>query len=101
MDAGTIWLIVGVVAIAYAIYVYNKLVSLRNHFRNAFSQIDVQLQRRYELIPNLVEVARGYMQHEHETLTEVTVWLMHLPVQKNNSLVRWADLTLLWKPIRI
>ncbi len=72
MDAGTIWLIVGVVAIAYAIYVYNKLVSLRNHFRNAFSQIDVQLQRRYELIPNLVEVARGYMQHEHETLTEVT-----------------------------
>ena len=72
MGAGTIWLIVGVVAIAYAIYVYNKLVSLRNRFRNAFSQIDVQLQRRYELIPNLVEVARGYMQHEHETLTEVT-----------------------------
>jgi len=72
MGAGTIWLIVGFVAIAYAVYVYNKLVSLRNRFRNAFSQIDVQLQRRYELIPNLVEVARGYMQHEHETLTEVT-----------------------------
>ena len=72
MGAGTIWLIVVFVAIAYAIYVYNKLVSLRNRFRNAFSQIDVQLQRRYELIPNLVEVAKGYMRHEHETLTEVT-----------------------------
>ena len=72
MSAGTILLIVGVCAIAYGIYVYNKLVSLKNRFRNAFSQIDVQLQRRYELIPNLVEVAKGYMNHEHETLTEVT-----------------------------
>ena len=51
---------------------YNRLISLRNRFLNAFSQIDVQLQRRYELIPNLVETAKAYMQHENETLTAVT-----------------------------
>jgi LemA protein len=50
---------------------YNRLVSLRNRFRNAFAQIDVQLKRRYDLIPNLVEVAKGYMSHERETLEAV------------------------------
>jgi LemA protein len=50
---------------------YNKLVTLRNRYKNAFSQIDVQLKRRYDLIPNLVEVARGYMKHERETLEAV------------------------------
>jgi LemA protein len=50
---------------------YNRLVALRNRFMNAFAQIDVQLKRRYDLIPNLVEVARGYMQHERETLEAV------------------------------
>lgn len=55
----------------YAIGVYNSLVSLRNRFRNAFSQIDVQLKRRHDLIPNLVEVAKGYMKHERDTLEAV------------------------------
>jgi LemA protein len=50
---------------------YNGLVTLRNRFKNAFAQIDVQLQRRYDLIPNLVEVAKGYMKHERETLEAV------------------------------
>lgn len=52
--------------------IYNKLVTLRNRFRNAFAQIDVQLKRRYDLIPNLVEVAKGYIKHERETLEAVT-----------------------------
>jgi LemA protein len=50
---------------------YNKLVGLRNRYMNAFAQIDVQLKRRYDLIPNLVEVAKGYMKHERETLEAV------------------------------
>ena len=51
--------------------IYNKLVNLRNRFKNAFAQIDVQLKRRYDLIPNLVEVAKGYLKHEHSTLEDV------------------------------
>jgi LemA protein len=50
---------------------YNRLISLRNQFKNAFAQIDVQLKRRYDLIPNLVETAKGYMKHERETLEAV------------------------------
>ena len=50
---------------------YNRLVSLKNRFKNAFSQIDVQLKRRYDLIPNLVETAKGYLKHERETLEAV------------------------------
>jgi LemA protein len=55
----------------YAMGVYNSLVQLRNRFKNAFSQIDVQLKRRYDLIPNLVETAKGYLSHERETLEAV------------------------------
>lgn len=55
----------------WVISIYNKLIALRNRVKNAFSQIDVQLQRRYDLIPNLVETAKAYMQHEKETLTAV------------------------------
>ena len=55
----------------YAIAIYNGLVTARNGYRNAFAQIDVQLTRRYDLIPNLVETAKGYLQHERETLETV------------------------------
>jgi len=58
-------------AIVYAIAVYNRLVQMRNRFKNAFAQIDVQLKRRYDLIPNLVETAKGYLKHERETLEAV------------------------------
>lgn len=63
-------IVLGVVA--YAIGVFNKLVTMRNRYKNAYSQIDVQLKRRYDLIPNLVETAKGYIKHERETLEEVT-----------------------------
>ena len=55
----------------FCIGIYNSLVSFRNRFQNAFAQIDVQLKRRYDLIPNLVETAKGYMKHEKETLEAV------------------------------
>lgn len=62
----------GIVAIVFwLISLYNNLVDLRNRFKNAFSQIDVQLKRRYDLIPNLVETAKAYMAHERETLEAV------------------------------
>lgn len=67
---GVLILIV-VVLILWAAGIYNSLVTLRNRFKNAFAQIDVQLKRRYDLIPNLVETAKGYMKHERETLEAV------------------------------
>ena len=67
------WIILAlvVIAIAVSVGIYNSLVNKRNEYKNAFAQIDVQLTRRYDLIPNLVEVARKYLQHEQETLTSV------------------------------
>jgi LemA protein len=64
-------LIILVVAVFYFIGIYNGLVSARNGYKNAFAQIDVQLTRRYDLIPNLVETAKGYLKHERETLEAV------------------------------
>jgi LemA protein len=64
-------LIVLAVVVFWGVGIYNKLVTLKNRFKNAFSQIEVQLKRRYDLIPNLVETAKGYMAHERETLEAV------------------------------
>ena len=66
-----IFLAIVVALVVWAISIYNGLVTLRNRFKNAFAQIDVQLKRRYDLIPNLVEVAKGYIKHERETLEAV------------------------------
>ena len=68
------WILLAVVVmvVVWAIMIYNGLVTLRNRFKNAFAQIDVQLKRRYDLIPNLVETAKGYIAHERQTLEAVT-----------------------------
>lgn len=76
LTTGVITLIVlaaiAVLLFLYGVGIYNRLVTLKNRFQNAFSQIEVQLQRRYDLIPNLVEIAKKYMAHERETLEAVT-----------------------------
>ena len=72
MQPSTIVFLVGVVAVGfYVVGMYNGLIAGRNRFKNGFAQIDVQLRRRYDLIPNLVEAAKAYMQHERETLEAV------------------------------
>ena len=73
MDFSTIifWLVL-LGLIIYVINIYNTMVTLKNRYLNAFSQIEVQLKRRYDLIPNLVETAKGYMAHEKDTLDAVT-----------------------------
>jgi LemA protein len=72
MGWGT-WVFIGIVvaAVLWPIAIYNRLIALRNRFKNAFAQIDVQLKRRYDLVPNLVETAKGYIKHERETLEAV------------------------------
>ncbi len=67
-----ILLVVIAAIVFFFVGIYNGLVTARNNYKNAFAQIDVQLQRRYDLIPNLVETAKGYMKHESETLEAVT-----------------------------
>src|ERR1700743_1602177 len=63
--------LVAIIVVALVAGIYNKLVTLRNRYKNAYAQIDVQLKRRYDLIPNLVETAKGYMKHESGTLEAV------------------------------
>ena len=76
-QAEPLWIFLGVlvlvpvVVVIWAISIYNGLVAFRNGYENAFSQIEVQLTRRYDLIQNLVETAKGYMKHERETLEAV------------------------------
>ena len=69
-----LWILLRLVAVGilYLVVAYNGLVRLRNQVENAWSQIDVQLKRRHDLIPNLLETAKGYMKHEQETLTKIT-----------------------------
>jgi LemA protein len=69
--SGIVFWLVLLALVIYIVSIYNKLVTLKNRFKNAFAQIEVQLKRRYDLIPNLVETAKGYMQHERETLDAV------------------------------
>jgi LemA protein len=64
--------VVAIILAAMLVGIYNKLVTMRNRYKNAYAQIDVQLKRRYDLIPNLVETAKGYMAHERGTLEAVT-----------------------------
>ncbi|CAH1044337.1 LemA family protein [Halomonas sp. TD01] len=64
-------LVIVAVIVFYVVGIYNRLVSLKNRFENAFAQIEVQLKRRHDLIPNLVETAKGYLSHERETLQSV------------------------------
>lgn len=66
-----LFLIIVVAIVAWAVYAYNRLVSLRNQVDNSWRQIDVQLKRRHDLIPNLIEAVKGYMQFERDTLTQV------------------------------
>ncbi len=73
MDVSTIITLVVLAALAmWTVAIYNQLVALKNRYKNAFAQIEVQLKRRYDLIPNLVETAKGYMEHERGTLEAVT-----------------------------
>ena len=72
--SAVLWVVIGIIVlfVLYVIITFNSLIMLKNRVENAWSQIDVQLKRRYDLIPNLVDTVKGYMKHEKGVLTEVT-----------------------------
>lgn len=70
--------VVGLLVLGYVVMTYNRLVTLRNRVENAWAQIDVQLKRRYDLIPNLMETVKGYMKHERETFESITKYRAQL-----------------------
>jgi LemA protein len=80
-----------VLLIAWVVSLYNRLVTFRNRYKNAFSQIDVQLKRRYDLIPNLVETAKGYIRHERETLEAVVAARNHAVTAEQQAAARPGD----------
>lgn len=84
--------IVAIVAF-WGVGVYNRIIALRNYFENAFSQIDVQLKRRYDLIPNLVETAKAYMAHERETLEAVIAARNHAVEANKKATASRSDAT--------
>jgi LemA protein len=86
----------GLIIILWIIGMYNKLVRLRNFFENAYSQIDVQLTRRYELIPNLLESVKGIMKHERETMTAV-IEARNQASKLNHDLAKTLVTLKLWK----
>lgn len=87
------WIALGVVVllVLVGVGIYNRLVALRNRFKNAFAQIDVQLQRRHDLIPNLVESAKAYMAHERQTLEAVTAARNQAVAQRGAAAANPAD----------
>lgn len=87
------WLFFAVIiaVLVYLVMIYNRLVTLKNRFKNAFAQIDVQLQRRHDLIPNLVESAKAYMAHERETLAQVTEARIHADGARRAAAARPDD----------
>lgn len=88
-----IWIAIGVavLCVGYLISIYNRLVAGRNEVANSFSQIDVQLQRRYDLIPNLVETAKAYLAHERDTLEAVTQARGAAQTAAQNAMARPGD----------
>jgi LemA protein len=83
--------VIGLFLFMWAVGIYNNLVTLRNRFKNSFSQIDVQLKRRYDLIPNLIEVAKGYLKHERETLEAVIAARNQAASAQNRAAVDPSD----------